>query len=90
MLLGMGWWYSIFLGGGVLLGLSNPHPIPDHVQLILRPIHNARNEMRRNNMIQYASLTSRVIFSRWLRNKNSINRVKSFVFLLSFPFQRTE
>ena len=24
-------------GGGVLLGLGNPYPIPDHVQLILQP-----------------------------------------------------
>ena len=27
----------IFLGGGVPLGLWNPYPIPDHVNLILQP-----------------------------------------------------
>ena len=28
---------GIFLVGGVPLGLLNPYPIPDHVQLILQP-----------------------------------------------------
>ena len=27
----------MFLGGGVPLGLWNPNPVPDHVQLILEP-----------------------------------------------------
>ena len=28
---------SIFWDGGVPLGLLNPYPVPDHVQLILQP-----------------------------------------------------
>ena len=31
------WILCIFLGEGVLLGLRNPNPVPDHVQLILQP-----------------------------------------------------
>ena len=34
---GGGTLYSFVLGGGVPLGLGNPYPIPDQVQLILEP-----------------------------------------------------